>query len=155
VAVLYNRLNFFKLKDTFVEALRRGANFYTVSAGTGVMCNRIILYDDYAGDRQQVHDCEFFDNGFGVVSKIQVFPHAMDRIKTDDADNLAYLAHRFDSSCCVGMNAESFLLQESTADAHGAQQERFYSVGEKDAVYVFDRQGRKVRKERGEEIIPG
>lgn len=151
--MLYNRLNFYKLKEAFVEALRRGTNFYTISAGSGVLCNRIILYDDYGKDRHVARDFEFFDNGFGIVTKIQVFPHAMERIKTEDADNLAYLAHRFQSSCCVGMNEESFLLLETYLDVAGLPRERFVSVGEKDAVYVFDRLGRKSRKDKGEELV--
>ncbi|MBI5497247.1 MAG: Type 1 glutamine amidotransferase-like domain-containing protein [Deltaproteobacteria bacterium] len=152
VAILYNRLNFFKLKEAFVEALRRGTNFYTISAGTGVLCNRIILYDDFGEDRHVARDFEFFDNGFGIVTKIQVFPHCMDRIKTDDPDNLAYLAHRFESSCCLGMNQESFLLMETVADGADATRERFVSMGEKDAVWVFDKTGRKTPKGNGEEL---
>ena len=151
VAVLYNRLNFFKLKGAFVEALRRGTNFYTVSAGTGVLCNSIILYNDYGDDRHVASDFEFFDNGFGMVTKVQVFPHCDDRIKTDDADNLAYLAHRFQSGSCVGMNQESYLLMETFQD--GAEvRERATSIGEKDGVYLFDRMGHKTVKRRGEEI---
>jgi len=151
VAVLYNRLNFFKLKGALVEALRRGTNFYTVSAGTGVLCNSIILYNDYGDDRQVARDFEFFDNGFGLVTKVQVFPHCMDRIKTDDPDNLAYLAHRFQSANCVGMNQESYLLMETFQE--GAEvRERATSVGEKDGVYLFDRMGRKTVKRTGEQI---
>lgn len=151
VAVLYNRLNFFKLKDAFVEALKRGTNFYTVSAGTGVLCNSIILYDDFANGKPMVSDFEFFDNGFGIVTQVQVFPHCMDRIKTEDPDNLAYLAHRFQSSCCVGMNQESYLLMETKLKG-GQRKEHFTSVGEKDSVYVFDSRGRKVVKRFGEEL---
>ena len=115
------------------------------------MCNSIILYNDYAEDRHHATDFEFFENGFGIVNRLQVFPHCMDRIKTDDPDNLAYLAHRFQSSCCVGMNQESYLLMESVTEG-GQKRQRFTSVGEKDGVYVFDRFGRKVLKKMGEEV---
>jgi hypothetical protein len=152
VAVLYNRLNFFKLKPAFVEALRRGTNFYAISAGNVVLCKSIILYDDFADDRRVARDFEFFDNGFGIVTKVQIFPHCMDRIKTEDADNLAYLANRFQSSRCVGLNQESYLLLETVPDASGRPRERFVSVGEKDGVYVFDRRGRKFCKGVGEEL---
>ena len=152
VAVLYNRLNFFKLKGAFMEALRRGTNFYAISAGNVVLCRSIILYDDFADDRHVARDFEFFDNGFGIVTKVQIFPHCMDRIKTEDADNLAYLAHRFQSSRCVGLNQESYLLLETVQAGAGQTRERFVSVGEKDGVYVFDRRGRKFRKGMGEEL---
>ena len=152
VAVLYNRLNFFKLKGALVEALRRGTNIYTVSAGSGVLCNSIILYDDFSdGEEQGISDFEFFDNGFGVVDEVQIFPHCTDRIQTDDPDNLAYLAHRFRSTCCVGMNQDSYLLMESSRES-GRRRERYTSVGEKDGVYVFDTRGRKAVRRLGEEI---
>jgi hypothetical protein len=154
VAVLYNRLNFFKLKSAFAEALRRGTNFYTISAGTGVLCNSIILYDDFADARNPAIDFEFFDNGFGMVTKLQFFPHCQDRIKTEDADNLAYLAHRFKSTCCVGLNQESYLLAE-TIDDSGKQREHFTSIGDKDGVYVFDQMGHKVMKRQGEALEIG
>ena len=140
----------FKLKGALEEALNRGTNFYAVSAGTALLCNSIILYDDYAEARRIGRDFEFFDTGFGIVSSIQVFPHCMDRIKTDDPDNLAYLAHRFPSGACLGMNQESYLLREMVPDGTGQEQERFTSVGDKDGVYVFDPSGRKVVKRKGE-----
>ena len=152
VAVLYNRLNFFKLKGAFVEALNRGTNFYAVSAGTGVLCNSIILYDDYAEARRIGRDFEFFDNGFGIVTAIQIFPHCMDRIKTEDPDNLAYLAHRFPSGACLGMNQESYLLREMVTDSSGRVRERYTSVGDKDGVYVFDKRGQKSVKRKGEAL---
>jgi hypothetical protein len=76
----------------------------------------------------------------------------MDRIKTDDADNLAYLARRFGASCCVGMNQESYLLRE-IRDEGVVPREHFTSMGEKDGVYVFDALGRKAMKSKGEEIV--
>ena len=62
VAVLYNRLNFFKLEGAITKALRRGTNFYTMSAGTGVLCDGVVLLDDYADDRRVASDFEFFDD---------------------------------------------------------------------------------------------
>ena len=152
VAVLWNRLNFFKLENALREALRRGTNFYAISAGNVVLCRSIVLYDDFADDRRVNRDFEFFDNGFGIVSKVQIFPHCRDRIKTDDPDNLAYLANRFRSACCVGLNEESYLLLETVEDANGKPVERFVSVGEKDGAYVFDGKGYKIVKQMGEEL---
>ena len=117
-----------------------------------MLCRSIVLYDDFADDRRVNRDFEFFDNGFGIVSKVQIFPHCRDRIKTDDPDNLAYLANRFRSACCVGLNEESYLLLETVEDANGKPVERFVSVGEKDGAYVFDGKGYKIVKQMGEEL---
>lgn len=152
VAVLANRLNFFKLKGAFVEALQRGTCFYAVSAGTAVLSRSIILYNDFADRHGGSSEFEFFDNGFGILSGVQVFPHCNDRIKTDDPENLAYLARRFQSSCCVGLNQQSFLLVEGETDSEGHLRERFTSLGDKDGVYVFDPTGRKVVRRKGEVV---
>ena len=153
--VLLNRLQFFRLRDVFHEALHRGTNFYTVSAGSMVLAEKIIVFDDFWGEEgsDRRKEFEFFDRGLGLVSKIALFPHCMDRIQTDDPDNLSYLAHRFSSGPCVGLNQDSFLLVETMTDEEtGGVRERFLSIGERDGVYVFDRSGRKVCRRKGEEL---
>lgn len=139
---LHRCLNFFDLRTSFVEALRRGTTFVTVSAGSLLLCEQIIIYDDFA----QGKEFHLFDRGFGLVRSLQVFPHCDDRIQTDDADNLAYLAHRFGERLCVGLNQESYLLLDQD-DEHKA-----VSLGSEDGVYVFDRRGEKRRYDEGETI---
>jgi hypothetical protein len=156
LSVLLSCLRFFRLKGAFHEALFRGTNYYSVSAGSMALAEKIIVYDDFWGDGQvrPRKEFEFFDNGLGLVSKITLFPHCMDRIQTDDIDNLAYLAHRFSTGPCVGLNEDSFLLAESFSDERlGCVRERFLSVGEKDGVYVFDRRGTKSCRGHGEEVV--
>lgn len=157
IAVLLNRLNFFKLKGAFLKALANGTNFYTVSAGSDVLCDKIILYGwvDMANPEPEA-DFEFFDNGFGLITKITVFPHCHDRIKHDDIDTLTYLARRFKSHLCVGLDQHSFLKLETYIDDSGKMYERYMSVGKEEGVYVFDRSGEKIIKNYGEELdIPG
>lgn len=156
VSVLLNRLWFFRLHDALREALWRGTNFYGVSAGSVVLAEKVILYDDFWGDdgEKARKEFEFFDNGLGLVTRVTLFPHCMDRIQTDSPDNLAYLAHRFASDVCVGLNEESFLLIEPFRDADsGHVRERFVSVGTNDGVYVFDRAGNKICRHNGEEVL--
>jgi len=157
VAVLWNRLNFFKLKGAFLKALAHGTNFYTVSAGSDVLCDKIILYgwvDLNYPDPDA--DFEFFDNGFGLITKLTVFPHCHDRIKHNDPDTATYLAHRFKSHLCVGLDQHSFLKLETYVDDEGKMYERYVSVGDEEGVYVFDRSGRSIVKKGGEELeIPG
>lgn len=134
-------LRFFDLGPALRETLRRGALFCTVSAGSLVLCERMIIYDDFARDPKK-REFRLHDRGLGLVGGVQILPHCMDRIHTDDPDNLAYLARRFSSHVCVGLNQESFLLVEPGASKATA-------VGLHDAVYVFGPDGAKQR------FVPG
>lgn len=143
-AALLASLRFFDLRHAFVEALRRGATFVSVSAGSLVLCERIVVYDNYSPDPAR-REFRLHDKGLGLIGGLQVLPHCMDRIHTDDPDNLAYLARRFSSHLCVGLNEESFLLAEpAVPQAH--------SVGQHDGVYVFGADGVKWRYHAGERI---
>ena len=136
---------FFRLREVLMEALRRGTSFFTVSAGSLILCERIIIYDDFASGRE----FQLYDRGFGLVRHLQLFPHCMDRIQTDDSDNLAYLAYRFQNRTCVGLNQESFLLMQAQPEL------RCTSVGDQDGVYVFDNRGEKRCYRKGEDIPLG
>ena len=139
---LHRCLNFFDLRRAFVESLRRGTTFITVSAGSLIMCERIIVFDDFAHGKE----FQLFDRGFGMVRNLQIFPHCDDRIQVDDPNNLAYLAHRFGVQKCVGLNEGSFLLLDQDEE-HLA-----HSLGKDDGVYVFDRSGRKTRYDIGQQL---
>lgn len=140
--LLLGALRFFRLRDVFVEALRRGAQVVAVSAGAMVLCERVIVYDDFA---ETPRDFQLYDRGLGIVQDIQIFPHCMERIQTDDPDNLAYLARRFRHHACVGLNQRSLLMLELSP-------RRARSVGEDDGVYVFGPDGKKRFHRRGEEV---
>ena len=143
LAAMHRCLNFFRLRPSLLEALRRGTSFYTVSAGSLVCCERIIVYNDFESERE----FQLYDRGFGLVRELQLFPHCMDRIQTDDSDNLTYLSQRFRHRVCVGLNQESFLRVEFSPRL------RATSLGTRDGVYVFDRQGRKNRLDAGQELL--
>ncbi len=140
--LLLDGLRFFRLREPMGEALRRGATFVAMSAGAMVLCERVIVYDDHASIRR---DFQLYDRGLALVRDIQLFPHCMERIQTDDPDNLAYLARRFRHHVCVGLNQRSFLLWEMSP-------RRATSEGAEDSVYVFDPEGRKTAHRRGQAI---
>lgn len=142
LAKLLDALRFFRLREALGEALRRGATIVAMSAGAMVLCERVIVYDDMAATRR---DFQLYDRGLALVRDVQLFPHCTERIQTDDPDNLAYLARRFRHHACVGLNQRSFLLFEPGA-------RRGTSVGDADAVVVFDPEGRKLSYHRGEAI---
>lgn len=136
-------LRFFDLRAALLETLRRGATLIASSAGALVLCDRVVVYDQFS--RQQHRDFQVIDRGLGLVAGLQVLPHCMDRIQTDDADNLAYLARRFSKRLSVGLNRESYLLLEPGGP-------RATAVGEHDGVYVFGPDGQKVRYSAGASV---
>lgn len=140
--LLLDGLRFFRLREPMAEALRRGTTFVAMSAGAMVLCERVIIYNDNAETRR---DFQLYDRGLELVRDIQMFPHCMERIQTDDSDNLAYLARRFRHHVCVGLNQRSFLLLETSP-------RRATSEGSEDGVYVFDPEGRKTCYPKGEGI---
>jgi peptidase E len=131
--LLLDGLRFFRLREPLAEALRRGAQIVAMSAGAMALCERIIVYDDFAAT---LRDFQLYDRGLELVRDIQLFPHCMERIQTDDADNLAYLARRFRHHACVGLNQRSYLLLELST-------RRAMSHGAEDGVYVFGPDGNK------------
>ncbi|MFO0756643.1 MAG: Type 1 glutamine amidotransferase-like domain-containing protein [Byssovorax sp.] len=140
--LLLDGLRFFRLREPMGEALRRGTVFVSMSAGAMVFCERVIVYDDLAEARR---DFQLYDRGLSLVRDLQLFPHCMERIQTDDPDNLAYLARRFRHHVCVGLNQRSFLLWEM-------KPRKATSLGTEDGVYVFDPEGKKVCYRAGERI---
>lgn len=141
---LLGPFEFFELRPAILETLRRGALLCTVSAGSLLACERMIVYDDYNPDPAR-REFRLHDRGLGLVGGLQIMPHCMDRIQTEDPDNLAYLARRFSSQICVGLNEESFLLVDLAAPSAT-------SVGIHDGVYVFGRSGVKLCYRTGESI---
>jgi len=143
-SALLGSLRFFHLEAALRETLRRGATVFTISAGSLAICERVIVYDDFSDDPSR-REFRLFDRGLGLLGGFQILPHCMDRIQTDDADNLAYLARRFSTHVCAGLNEESFLLVDL---GRGVAT----SVGAHDGVYVFGPDGVKVRYGAGEGI---
>src|SRR5262245_48383855 len=140
--LLLDGLRFFQLREPMAEALRRGATFIAMSAGAMVLCERVIIYNDLA---ETPRDFQLYDRGLALCREFQLFPHCMERIQTDDPDNLAYLARRFRHHVCVGLNQRSFLLLDLAG-------RRAVSAGLDDGVYVFDPEGRKVCYREGQPI---
>jgi peptidase E len=148
LGALHRCLNFFRLRETFGEAWRRGTSLFASSAGSLLLCDRIIVYNDFPSEFGERREFQLFDRGFGLVRHLQLFPHCMDRIQTDDTDNLSYLAHRFQNRMCVGLNEHSFLQIDTEPELC------LTSVGEHDGVYVFDPAGTKLRYDFGRTLQP-
>lgn len=158
IAVLANRLNFFQLQESFAEALERGTDFYTVSAGSLCLCDYLVVFDDESREWSpdgKMADYELFDKGFGLVTKVQLFPHCRDYIALDDPDTIAYTSARFQRSRCVGLDQRSFLLME-TYQHEGQEFERFVSAGQDEGLYLFAPSGQVEVVPYGTELsLPG
>jgi len=158
IAVLFNRLNFFKLKEAFLQALENGTNFYTVSAGSLCLCENIIVFDDNSSEwtsTGNMYDFELFDFGFGLVKKVQIFPHCKEYIDMNDSDTITYTAARFNNAMCVGLDQKSFLLLE-TYKENQKEYERFVSVGKEEGLYLFNLDGSIRETSYNEELVlPG
>ncbi|CAM9903360.1 unnamed protein product, partial [Phaeothamnion confervicola] len=74
LAVLHKCLSFFRLREPLIEALRRGTSFYSVSAGSLVLCDRVIVYNDFESDFGPRREFQLFDRGFGLIKHLQLFP---------------------------------------------------------------------------------
>lgn len=154
IAVLFNRLNFFKLRDTFQKALKNGTNFYTVSAGSMSLCDYIIVTNEeseWTGNPHTMLDLELFDQGFGLVKKILFFPHVKDYFQIDNHDTVTYMVNRFKDKICLGLDQGSFLLME-TYEENGQELERFTSVGHDEGLYILNKNGKVTIKKYGEEL---
>lgn len=142
---LLDALRFFDLAPALREALRRGSNLCTISAGSLSLCERVVIYDDRSPDVER-REFRLLDRGLGLVGGLQAMPHCHDRIVMDDPDNLAYLARRFASHACVGLDEESFLEVDFVRGTAT-------SVGRGDPVYMFGADGRKLVFREGE-VLP-
>ncbi len=155
-AVLLNRLRFFGLRDTFVEALNRGTNFYTIGVGAEILCEKVILYNKEEEAGSPLDRFEFFDNGFGLVKNVQILPQDVNHIDVENKDLLTHIASRFNSHTCVCLDKRSYLFIESQVDSrHESQKQSITAVGESDYLYIFTKDGRVERKRAGESIFPG
>lgn len=143
-AVLLLSLRFFDLGKVMMEALRRGTSFFGSSAGAMVLGRRVVVFHDRRNPRQEF---QMYERGLGLFQGIQVLPHVKDRVQTENEHNLAYLASRFSTRLCVGLNAGSTLALGPGSDGWQAS-----SVGEEDVV-VFGVGGEKRRYKPGEQVL--
>lgn len=160
-AVLLNRLRFFGLRQTLIEALNRGTNFYTIGAGAEILCDKVILFNkpnrEWPSDEPLPGGSfEFFDNGFGLIRTIQILPQDVSQFTVHKPDTLSYIASRFNSHTCVSLDKNSYLYIENQVHSqYDTHQQRYIAAGESDYLYIFTKEGRLDKKRAGEEIFPG
>lgn len=96
VAILRNRLHFFGLE----ELLGRRPVF-AWSAGAMVLGERVWLYHDRSARGRG--SMELLDRGFGLVTGVELFPHAHERLMLEDRDVMKVLAARVAPNRVVGL----------------------------------------------------
>jgi len=157
--VLMNRLRFFDLKETLIEALNRGTNFFTVGSGAEILCDKLILYNNHPDRRTPRETFEFHDNGLGLISHLQILPPNVSQINIEDADLRTHIANRFNSHTCVLLDKDSYLYIEARPETNQYEEttteQRYIALGETDYLYIFNKSGELERKHAGEELFPG
>ncbi|GAB3580194.1 type 1 glutamine amidotransferase family protein [Calidifontibacter terrae] len=72
------------------------------SAGAMALTSAVVLFDEHA---VRGPGCaEVFDQGLGVLPGLAVFPAAHQRLRTNDRENLGWLAQRFAPSICLPLD---------------------------------------------------
>lgn len=102
VAILLNRLRLLAVLDLVPEL-----PVITWSAGAMALSHRVVLFHDSPPQGQGY--VEVFEAGLGVVGGMVPFPHAEQRLRLDDPDRVALLAHRFAPDLCVTLTGGELL----------------------------------------------
>ena len=107
VGVLRNRLFFFGLDVLLLRALAAGTGLMAWSAGAMSLMDRIVLfYDDPPEGKGHA---EMFDSGLDIVRGLRLFPHARQRLRTQDPARMARLVNRLSPAAVIGMQAGAWL----------------------------------------------
>ncbi|OQY29728.1 MAG: hypothetical protein B6244_02765 [Candidatus Cloacimonetes bacterium 4572_55] len=155
IAILLNRLRFFGLRETMIEALHRGTNFFTIGTGAEILCRRALLLNKSDESLPNGDYFEFFDNGFGLLNTVQILPQDVSQIAIDNKELRTHIANRFNSHTCVCMDRSSYLFVENQVDdEQDRHEQRYIAVGESDYLYIFTKDGRLDKKRAGEPIFP-
>ena len=108
VAVLRNRLGFFRVGRVLSELYQRGTIFVAWSAGAMALTERIVLFYDDPPDGPG--NPEIFDRGEEIVPGLVMLPHARQRLDLDDPQRVRLLAQRLAPAVCLGLENGAWLV---------------------------------------------
>ncbi len=106
VIVLMNRLRLFGL-----DRLLQKKNIIAWSAGTMVLCDRIVLFHDRMPQGRR--DPEIVGQGMGLLPGIVLLPDAKGRLRAKDLVRIKLFSRRFAPASCMTLDNGSLLLFES------------------------------------------
>jgi hypothetical protein len=96
IAVLLNRLKLFG-----VAALAGERPVFAWSAGAMACAEVVVLFHDAPPQGQGI--CQVFDAGLALARGVVPMPSPRQRLRTDDPENVSWLARRFAPAACVGL----------------------------------------------------
>ena len=108
VAILRNRMFFFGCQHLLEEFLDQGKTIIAWSAGAMSLCEQIVLYYDDPPDGAGI--AEVLDTGLGIIPRAIFFPHAQQRLHTNDTKRIRDLAQRFSQHKCFALEKETHLM---------------------------------------------
>jgi hypothetical protein len=98
---------FFGIDVLLRRALASGTALVAWSAGAMSLTDRIVLfYDDPPEGKGHA---EMFDVGMGIVQGVRLFPHARQRLRTQNPARMARLVQRLSPAAVVAMEAGAWL----------------------------------------------
>ena len=107
VAILRNRMFFFGCQALLKDFLDQGKTIIAWSAGAMSLCDQIVLYYDDPPDGSG--NSEVLDTGMGLIPHVLFFPHAQQRLRTEDTKRMRDLAQRFSQFQCITLEKETHL----------------------------------------------
>lgn len=156
VFVLMNRLRFYGLDRTLVEAVERGSNVFGISAGALIQTDYFFLAEPHGSPGGHLMAA---DQGLGLVEGLRVFPHADDYykyIREASRNDLSFFALRHRECITVGLNQESVLLYERYRCQADRKVYRRYTSAGSQPVLVFGPRGMRYEMGAGDELLlPG
>ena len=97
VAVLLNRLRLFDILHLVGDR-----PIVTWSAGAMTMSERVVLFHDDPPHGKAIS--EILDAGFSIARDVVLLPGARSRLRLDDKERVAELAHRYTPATCVTLD---------------------------------------------------
>jgi hypothetical protein len=122
VVVLMNRLRLFGLHH-----LLRDKNIVAWSAGTMILCDRIVLFHDKLPQGRR--DAEILSPGLGLVPRLVLLPNPSERLRTRDLLRVSLFDRRFSPAICTTLDSGSFLLFEGETLRESAAAKRMMRNG--------------------------
>ena len=102
VAVLASRLRLLEMDNLLAQK-----NLVAWSAGAMVLCDRVVLYHDYAPQGQR--DPEILDFGLGLAPGLVALPGAKRRLNETLTTRLSLISRRFAPRRCITLNNDSIV----------------------------------------------
>jgi peptidase E len=126
VAVLYNRMRLFDLRDRL--AARSEVPIMAWSAGAMVVSDRIVLFHD--NPPQGRGNAEVLAAGLGLFPNVVVLPHARRRLMLNDKARISVFARRHATAACYALDDRNWIRFDGARWSSGPDTYQLCSDGQ-------------------------